>query len=152
MSDREPVDIMGVIAFPNPNKDERVIRFIDSEYHTLFTIKDGESIVIAMSASATPPIIFASLRKRRSATATPMFPARRKSAARSAPMKSIRSPQPLMWTTISGLTRRQRGNFGVLIISVLTPVCTHREIRWRICGQSTIGIPAPSPIGCVPCP
>lgn len=34
MIDREPVDIMGVIAFPNPNKDERVIRFIDSEYHT----------------------------------------------------------------------------------------------------------------------
>lgn len=46
MSDREPVDIMGVFAFPNPNKDERMIRFIDSEYHTLFTIKDGESIVI----------------------------------------------------------------------------------------------------------
>ena len=46
MSDREPVDIMGVIAFPKTNKDERVIRFIDSEYHTLFTIKDGESIVI----------------------------------------------------------------------------------------------------------
>ena len=46
MIDREPVDIMGVIAFPNPNKDERVFRFIDSEYHTLFTIKDGESIVI----------------------------------------------------------------------------------------------------------
>lgn len=39
MTDREPVNIMGVIAFPNPNKDERVIRFIDSEYHTLFTIK-----------------------------------------------------------------------------------------------------------------
>ena len=46
MTDREPVNIMGVIAFPNPNKDERMIRFIDSEYHTLFTIKDGESIVI----------------------------------------------------------------------------------------------------------
>ena len=46
MIDREPVDIMGVTAFPNPNQDERVIRFIDSEYHTLFTIKDGESIVI----------------------------------------------------------------------------------------------------------
>ena len=46
MTNREPVNIMGVIAFPNPNKDERVIRFIDSEYHTLFTIKDGESIVI----------------------------------------------------------------------------------------------------------
>ena len=46
MTDREPVNIMGVIAFPNPNKDERVIRFIDSEYHTLFTVKDWESIVI----------------------------------------------------------------------------------------------------------
>ena len=46
MTDREPVNIMGVIAFPNPDKDKRVIRFIDSEYHTLFTIKDGESIVI----------------------------------------------------------------------------------------------------------
>ena len=46
MSDREPVDIMGVIAFPNPDHDKRMIRFIDSEYHTLFTIKDGESIVI----------------------------------------------------------------------------------------------------------
>ena len=44
MRDREPANIMGVIAFPNPNKDERVIRFTDSEYHTLFTIKDGESI------------------------------------------------------------------------------------------------------------
>ena len=31
MTDREPVNIMGVTAFPNPNKDERVIRFIDSE-------------------------------------------------------------------------------------------------------------------------
>ena len=46
MTDREPVNTMGVIAFPNPDKDQRVIRFIDSEYHTLFTIKDGESIVI----------------------------------------------------------------------------------------------------------
>ena len=46
MSDREPVDIMGVFAFPNPDKDNRDIRFIDSAYRTLFTIKDGESIVI----------------------------------------------------------------------------------------------------------
>lgn len=37
MTDREPVNIVGVFAFPNPNKDERMIRFIDSEYHTLFT-------------------------------------------------------------------------------------------------------------------
>ena len=42
MTDREPVNIMGVIAFPNPDKDQRVIRFIDSEYHTLFTIGRGK--------------------------------------------------------------------------------------------------------------
>ena len=46
MTNREPVNIMGVFAFPNPDKDKRDIRFIDSEYHTLFTIKDWESIVI----------------------------------------------------------------------------------------------------------
>ena len=32
MTDREPVNIMGVIAFPNPNKDERMIRFIAVSY------------------------------------------------------------------------------------------------------------------------
>lgn len=37
MSDRDPVNIMGVTAFPNPDHDKRMIRFIDSEYHTLFT-------------------------------------------------------------------------------------------------------------------
>ena len=31
MTDREPVNIMGVIAFPNPDHDKRMIRFIDSE-------------------------------------------------------------------------------------------------------------------------
>ena len=46
MTDREPVNIMGVIAFPNPDHDKRMIRFIDSEYHTLFTVKDGEDIVV----------------------------------------------------------------------------------------------------------
>ena len=46
MTNREPVNIMGVFAFPNPDKDKRDIRFIDSEYHTLFSIQDGESIVI----------------------------------------------------------------------------------------------------------
>ena len=40
MTNREPVNIMGVFTFPNPNKDERVIRFIDSEYHTLFNMQD----------------------------------------------------------------------------------------------------------------
>lgn len=28
MSDREPVNIMGVFAFPNPDKDKRDIRFM----------------------------------------------------------------------------------------------------------------------------
>ena len=42
MTDHEPVNIMGVFAFPNPDRDNRMIRFIDSEYNTLFTVKDGE--------------------------------------------------------------------------------------------------------------
>ena len=46
MSDREPVNIMGVIAFPEPDKSKRRIRFIDPEYNTLFYIPDGASIVI----------------------------------------------------------------------------------------------------------
>lgn len=46
MSDREPVNIMGVIAFPEPDKSKRRIRFIDSEYNTLFYIPDGASIVM----------------------------------------------------------------------------------------------------------
>ena len=169
MTKREPVDIMGVIAFPNPNKDERVIRFIDSEYHTLFTIKDGESIVITrfdgekmilpctyiddshscIGGSVYHIREFAETQERNGNTYVPSAP---KISGEICTYEIYRSPQPLMWTTISGLTRRQRGNFGVLIISVLTQVCTQREIRWRICGQSTIGIPAPSPIGCVPCP
>ena len=31
MTDREPVNIMGVIAFPEPDKSKRRIRFIDAE-------------------------------------------------------------------------------------------------------------------------
>lgn len=46
MTDREPVNIMGVIAFPEPDKSKRRIRFIDAEYNTLFYIPDGASIVI----------------------------------------------------------------------------------------------------------
>lgn len=46
MTDHEPVNIMGVFAFPNPDRDNRMIRFIDSEYNTLFTVKDGERIVL----------------------------------------------------------------------------------------------------------
>lgn len=46
MTDREPVNIMGGIAFPEPDKSKRRIRFIDAEYNTLFYIPDGASIVI----------------------------------------------------------------------------------------------------------
>ena len=46
MTDREPVNIMGVIAFPEPDKSKRRIRFIDPEYNTLFFIPDGASIVM----------------------------------------------------------------------------------------------------------
>ena len=42
MTDREPVNIMGVIAFPEPDKSKRRIRFIDAEYNTLFYIPDGQ--------------------------------------------------------------------------------------------------------------
>ena len=104
MSDREPVNIMGVIAFPNPDKDKRVIRFIDSEYHTLFTIQDGESIVITRfdgEQLILPCTYIDDCHTRigssvchicEFATAISMFPARRKSAMRSAPMKSTKSP------------------------------------------------------------
>ena len=113
MTDREPVNIMGVIAFPNPDHDKRMIRFIDSEYHTLFTIKDGESIVITRFDGEKMILSCAYIddyhvcvgnstyhicefAESRNATATLMFPERRKSATRSAPMKSTRSPQSLM--------------------------------------------------------
>lgn len=42
---QEPVNIMGVVAFPNPNGN-RNIRFIDPDYRTLFTIPDGGSVVV----------------------------------------------------------------------------------------------------------
>ncbi len=41
----EPTNIMGVIAFPNPNGDRR-IRFIDSRYNLKFMIPDGGSILV----------------------------------------------------------------------------------------------------------
>lgn len=41
-----PVNIMDVVAFPNPN-GVRDIRFIDSHYNTLFKVPDGGNVVIA---------------------------------------------------------------------------------------------------------
>lgn len=53
MTDREPVNIMGVIAFPEPDKRKRRIRFIDPEYNTLFYIPDGASIVMTRMDGST---------------------------------------------------------------------------------------------------
>lgn len=41
----EPVEIMGVCAFPNEN-GKRDCRFIDSSYNTLFTVPDGANIIV----------------------------------------------------------------------------------------------------------
>ena len=169
MSDREPVNIMGVIAFPNPNKDERVIRFIDSEYHTLFTIKDGESIVITrfdgekmvlsckyiddchvcVGNSAYHICEFAEMQERSGNTYVPRTP---KISAEIGTYEIYQIPATADVDYCFRLMKRRRGNFGVLIISVLTPVCSQRKIRWRICGQSTTATAAPLPVGCVPCP
>ena len=46
MSFQEPVNVMGVVAFPNPDKEKRVIRFIDSSYNDLFTVADGGSVIL----------------------------------------------------------------------------------------------------------
>ena len=55
----EPTNIMGVIAFPNPNGD-RTIRFIDSRYNLKFTIPDGGSILVrdADGASSILPCTY----------------------------------------------------------------------------------------------
>lgn len=49
---QDPVNIMNVIAYPNPNGD-RTIRFIDASYHTLFTIPDGGNIVLTLFDGTT---------------------------------------------------------------------------------------------------
>lgn len=41
----EPVDIMGVVAFPNEN-GKRNCRFIAPQYNLLFTVPDGGSVVL----------------------------------------------------------------------------------------------------------
>ncbi len=46
MSDFAPVNIRGVVAFPNPDKEQQLIRFIDSHYNGLFTIPNGGNVVL----------------------------------------------------------------------------------------------------------
>ena len=168
MTDREPVNIMGVFAFPNPNKDERMIRFIDSEYHTLFTIKDGESIVITrfdgekmvfpckyiddchvcVGNSTYHICEFAEMQERNGNTYVPRTP---KISDEIGTYEIYQIPAIADVDYCFRSYAEAKGKLQKLIISVLTPVCTQGEIRWRICGQSTIEIPAPLPIGCVPC-
>ena len=45
MNGDTPVNIFGVLAFPN-EADGRLVRFIDSGYNTLFHVPDGENIVL----------------------------------------------------------------------------------------------------------
>ena len=45
MSGDTPVNIFGVLAFPN-DEDGRLVRFIDSDYNTLFHVPDGENIIL----------------------------------------------------------------------------------------------------------
>ena len=165
MSDREPVDVMGVIAFPNPDKDQRVIRFIDSEYHTLFTIKDGESIVITrfdgekmvfpckyiddchvcIGNSAYHICEFAEMQERNGNIYVPAAP---KISTEICTYEIYQIPAI---ADVDYCFRPYAEAKGKLIISVLTPVCTQRKIRWSIFGQSTTATTAPFPIGCVPC-
>lgn len=42
---QEPVNIMGVVAFPDPS-GKRDIRFIDPNYNILFTVPDGANILM----------------------------------------------------------------------------------------------------------
>ena len=60
MSDREPVNIMGVVAFPNPDKEKQMIRFIDSSYNDLFSVPNGGSVVLtrADGSKATLPCTY----------------------------------------------------------------------------------------------
>ena len=45
MNGDTPVNIFGVLAFPN-EADGKLIRFIDSNYNTLFHVPDGENIIL----------------------------------------------------------------------------------------------------------
>ena len=45
MNGDTPVNIFGVLAYPN-DEGGRLIRFIDSDYNTLFHVPDGGSIIL----------------------------------------------------------------------------------------------------------
>ena len=45
MNGDTPVNVFGVLAFPN-EADGGLVRFIDSDYNTLFHVPDGENIIL----------------------------------------------------------------------------------------------------------
>ena len=45
MNGDTPVNVFGVLAFPN-DADGGLVRFIDSDYNTLFHVPDGENIIL----------------------------------------------------------------------------------------------------------
>ena len=60
MKNQEPANIMVVVAFPNPDKEKQVIRFIDSEYNGLFSVPNGDNIVVTRfdGSKATLPCTY----------------------------------------------------------------------------------------------
>lgn len=169
MTDREPVNIMGVFAFPNPDKDKRVIRFIDSDYHTLFTIKDGESIVITrfdgeklilpctyidnyhtrIGSSVCHICEFAEMQERNGNLYVPSAP---KISDEIGTYEIYQIPIIADADYCFRPYTEARENSRTLIISVLMPVCSQRKIRWNIYGQNTTATAAPLPVRCAPCP
>ena len=45
MNGDTPVNIFGVLAYPN-DEGGRLVRFIDSDYNTLFHVPNGGSIIL----------------------------------------------------------------------------------------------------------
>ncbi len=129
-----------------------MIRFIDSEYHTLFTIKDGESIVITrfdgekmvfpckyiddchvcIGNSAYHICEFAEMQERSGNTYVPRTP-KISAEIGTYEIYQISAIADVDYCFRSYAAAKESSR--TLIISVLTPVCTQRKIRWSIYGQ-----------------
>lgn len=108
------------------------------------------TLTIAMSASVILPIIFVSLQKCRERNGNIYVPSAPKISGEISTYEIYQIPQPLMWTTISGLMKRQRENSEHDYQRSLRRYVP-KEIRWRICGPKHSSDHRPLPIGCVPC-
>ena len=115
---QEPVNIMGVVAFPNEN-GQREIRFIDSEYNNLFTVPDGGNIILTHFDGKSV-----------------ILPCRRyqKRAMYLIPMRFIRYRMLPVQTTVSDHTEKRQKPLIHQTISVFTPVCMPKTPLWNSCG------------------